>query len=84
MIIDRPHFYEPGRPQTNRILVPYSDIMLFAERALFLYIYGWIDYRDVWNEMHQTHFSFFYHFPQSPDRNPQGFYAEPSSYNYET
>jgi len=82
--INLSEFYEPGKRRRNILSIPYGLVWELIERNRFLYIYGWIEYRDVWGDQHETHFSFFYHVPQTGDWNPQQFYSEPATWNYES
>jgi hypothetical protein len=49
----------------------------------FLYAFGLVIYRDVYNRLHNTKFGYVYHFPQGDDARSIGFRREglPPAYN---
>lgn len=75
---------EPRRSFKNWIKIPFKDFIAMRKCEKFMYIYGYITYRDVWDQRHTTGFSLYYHFPGLGDPNLPGFYPEPEKYNYET
>jgi len=78
-------FLEPESDLKNEIFVSSDDIDTVASGTSFLYVYGIITYRDVWNKTHDTRFCFYWHAPQSGDLNPLGWYAEgPVGYSRQT
>jgi hypothetical protein len=56
------------------------------QREAFLYSFGIVVYRDVYNRLHETRFGFVYHFPLGGDPRQRGFRRElmPPAYNYAT
>lgn len=76
---------EPRNSFRNYVRVPLRDFIAMWEGQKFMYLYGYIDYRDVWGKKHRTGFGFHYHIGGAPgDVHPRGFFPEPQSYNYET
>jgi hypothetical protein len=55
-------------------------------KEAFLYAFGIVVYRDVYNRLHETRFGFVYHFPLGGDPRQPGFHRElmPAAYNYAT
>jgi hypothetical protein len=76
--------FTPGESRWVRIKIPAFHFLALAQRAMFLYVYGIITYRDLWDGTHKTRFSFLFHVPTEWDQNPEGFYAEPAEYNEQT
>lgn len=78
--------YAPEADRKNRIIIPTVDLIPVAGRNSFLWVYGIITYRDVWDGApHETRFCFYWHVPASGDMNPMGFYQEgPEGYNKQT
>jgi hypothetical protein len=76
---------EPRGQKKRSIEIPASNLDSVSRRESFLYVYGIIKYRDVWNKEHETCFCFLWHVPGPGDLNPQGFYQEgPEGYNRQT
>lgn len=73
-------FLEP-----NAILPKASTDAVERQQA-FLYAYGIVVYRDVYNRVHETRFGYIYHFPQGGDPRERGFRKEmlPPAYNEAT
>ena len=78
-------FLEPRRSRKSSIFSTPDDLKPVADGTRFLYVYGIVNYRDVWKGEHYTRFCFFWFIPDDGDITPQGFYAEgPDGYNEET
>jgi hypothetical protein len=77
--------YEPGKDRGTAVSIPSAELDPVANRESFLYVYGIIKYKDVWNGIHETGFCFYWHVPGPGDPDPQGWYAEgPEGYSYQT
>jgi len=58
------------------------EFMPVYERKATLWLYGFIDYRDINDRPHQNRFCFGYHVPGGFNPNPEGFYVSgPDAYN---
>jgi hypothetical protein len=76
---------EPRGAFKNYVPIRFRDFKDMWERKKFLYLYGYITYRDIWGAEHKTGFGFYYHVENPPfDLDPRGFFPEPQTYNYET
>ena len=55
-------------------------------REAFLYTFGIVVYRDVYNRLHETRFGLLYHYPLGGDPRQKGFRRElmPAAYNCTT
>jgi hypothetical protein len=56
------------------------------EQKAFLYAFGIVVYRDVYDRLHETRFGYVYHIPLGGDPRPRGFRREglPPAYNKAT
>jgi hypothetical protein len=58
------------------------DFLPVYEQQSTLWLYGLVDYRDIYDVPHQSRFCFVYHTPGGFNPNPAGFYtAGPEAYN---
>jgi hypothetical protein len=63
-----------------------SEAEAISRQEAFLYAFGILIYRDVYNRLHETRFGFLYHFPRGGDPRQRGFSRElmPPTYNRAT
>jgi hypothetical protein len=58
------------------------DFVPVYEQKSTLWLYGLVDYRDIYGFSHQSRFCFVYHIPGGFNPNPAGFYSSgPEAYN---
>lgn len=67
-------------------ILPKAEADALRRQEAFLYAFGIVVYRDVYNRLHETRFGFVYHFPLGGDPRQQGFRRElmPPAYNRAT
>lgn len=67
-------------------ILPKAEADALRRQEAFLYAFGILVYRDVYNRLHETRFGFVYHFPLGGDPRQQGFRRElmPPAYNRAT
>jgi hypothetical protein len=67
-------------------ILPKSEADAVSRQEAFLYAFGKVVYRDVYDRMHETRFGYVYHFPLGGDPVERGFRREglPPSYNRAT
>jgi hypothetical protein len=68
------------------IILKRSEFDAVYQQNAFLYAFGIVVYRDVYNRLHETRFGYVYHFPQGGDPQERGFRKEglPPGYNRAT
>jgi hypothetical protein len=67
-------------------ILPKAEADAIWRQEAFLYAFGIVVYRDVYNRLHETGFGFVYHFPLGGDPRQKGFRRElmPPAYNRAT
>ena len=67
-------------------ILPKTEADAVWGQKAFLYAFGIVVYRDVYDRLHETRFGFVYHFPLGGDPRQQGFRRElmPPAYNRAT
>lgn len=67
-------------------ILPKAEADAVWGQKAFLYAFGIVVYRDVYDRLHDTRFGFVYHFPLGGDPRQQGFRRElmPPAYNRAT
>jgi type II secretory pathway pseudopilin PulG len=67
-------------------ILPKSEADAVCRQEAFLYAFGLVVYRDVYDRLHETRFGYVYHFPLGLDPKPKGFRRDglPPSYNQAT
>jgi hypothetical protein len=71
--------------QSFRVGISNLDFKPVREGLTVLWIYGFVEYRDIYDQFHENRFCFTFHIPGGFDPQPAGWYrAGPPGYNTST